>query len=377
MRRRVDRLIKRGWVPVVSSIVGLGVGALLRLLAMPRAADAVWAAVALMALVPSTLSMVRELRKRHAGVDIVATLALLGSLLVGEFLAGAVIALMLASGRALEAYASTRAKRELTALLTRTPTSVHRLEGDDVVTVGVDEVRPNDVIVMASGEVVPVDGVLVTDAVLDESALTGESALVDRCVGDEIRSGGVNAGGPARLRATAIAAESTYAGIVRLVREAEQGRAPMLRLADRFALWFALLTITMAGVAAVVARDPVRAVAVLVVATPCPLILAAPVALVGGLSRAARRGVVVKNGAALEALGRADIVLFDKTGTLTEGRAHVADVETDGRADPDDILRRAASLDQLSGHALAAPIVRAARQRGLDLELPTDVVEDP
>ena len=246
-----------------------------------------------------------------------------------------------------------------------------------MVSVGLDDVRPNDVLLIASGEVVPVDGTVTSQAVLDESALTGEAAPVNRSPGDPIRSGGVNAGGPFHLRATAVAAESTYAGILRLVREAEQGRAPMLRLADSFALWFVPITIGIAVLAAVVARDPVRAVAVLVVATPCPLILAAPVALVGGLSRAAHRGVIVKNGAALETLGRADIILFDKTGTLTEGRARLADIETDGRTDPDEVLRLAASLDQVSAHALAIPIVHAARERSLVLELPREVSRGP
>ena len=377
MRERVRQLLHPDRLQLAASISGLAIGGLLRLLGSATGAGAVWGTVALIALLPSVVSVFRELRRRRWGVDIVATLALLGSLIVGEYLAGAVIALMLATGRALEARASARAKRELTALLERAPTSVHRVEGDNVVSVGLDDVRRDDVLLVASGEVVPVDGIVTSHAVLDESALTGEAALVDRTSGDPIRSGGVNAGGPFHMRATAVAADSTYAGILRLVREAEQARAPMLRLADRSALWFVPITIGLAFLAAVVARDPVRAVAVLVVATPCPLILAAPVALVGGLSRAAHRGVIVKNGAALEILGRADIVLFDKTGTLTEGRARLADIETDGRADPDEVLRLAASLDQVSAHALAAPIVRAARERRLELELPRDVVEDP
>jgi heavy metal translocating P-type ATPase len=377
MRERARQLLHPDRLQLAASVSGLAIGGLLRLLGSATGAGAVWGTVALIALLPSVVSVFRELRRRRWGVDIVATLALLGSLIVGEYLAGAVIALMLATGRALEARASTRAKRELTALLERAPTSVHRVQGDSVVSVDLDEVRRGDVLLIASGEVVPVDGTVTSQAVLDESALTGEAAPVNRSPGDPIRSGGVNAGGPFHLRATAVAAESTYAGVLRLVREAEQGRAPMLRLADSFALWFVPITIGIAVLAAVVARDPVRAVAVLVVATPCPLILAAPVALVGGLSRAAHRGVIVKNGGALETLGRADIVLFDKTGTLTEGRARLADIETDGRTDPDEVLRLAASLDQVSAHALAIPIVRAARERRLVLELPREVVEDP
>jgi heavy metal translocating P-type ATPase len=355
----------------------LAAGGALRLVGPITVANALWAATAAVALVPAIISVARELLRRHAGVDIVAVLALGGTLSVGEYLAGAVIALMLATGRELEARASARARRELSALLSRAPNVVHRVEGDTLTTPPIDTVRPGDVLIVAPGEVVPVDGQLASDtAVFDESALTGETALVERVAGDAIRSGGVNAGGALRLRTTATADESTYAGIVRLVRQAQESRAPLVRIADRFALWFVPLTIAIAVVSGILARDPVRAVAVLVVATPCPLILAAPIALVGGMSRAARRGIVVKGGAALETLGRADVLLFDKTGTLTEGRARLADIETDGSMSADEVLRLGASLDQVSTHALARPIVQAARAQGLQLTLPDDVFED-
>ena len=371
------------WLPpaqtlqLIAAVVGLAAGGALRLIGPITVANALWAATAVVALVPAIVSVARDLLRRHAGVDIVAVLALGGTLSVGEYLAGAVIALMLATGRELEARASARARRELSALLSRAPNVVHRVEGDMLTTPPLDTVRPGDILIVAPGEVVPVDGQLASDtAVFDESALTGETALVERAAGDAIRSGGVNAGGAFRLRTTATADESTYAGIVRLVRQAQESRAPLVRIADRFALWFVPLTIAIAVVSGILARDPVRAVAVLVVATPCPLILAAPIALVGGMSRAARRGIVVKGGAALETLGRADVLLFDKTGTLTEGRARLADIETDGSMSSDDVLRLGASLDQVSTHALARPIVQAARAQGLQLILPDDVFED-
>ena len=372
------------WLPpaqtlqLIAAVVGLAAGGALRLVGPITVANALWAATAAVALVPAIVSVARDLLRRHAGVDVVAVLALGGTLSVGEYLAGAVIALMLATGRELEARASARARRELSALLSRAPNVVHRVEGDTLTTPPLDTVRPGDILIVAPGEVVPVDGQLASDtAVFDESALTGETALVERAAGDAIRSGGVNAGGAFRLRTTATADESTYAGIVRLVRQAQESRAPLVRIADRFALWFVPLTIVIAVVSGILARDPVRAVAVLVVATPCPLILAAPIALVGGMSRAARRGIVVKGGAALETLGRADVLLFDKTGTLTEGRARLADIETDGSMSSDDVLRLGASLDQVSTHALARPIVQAARAQGLQLTLPDDVFEDP
>ena len=348
------RLPRSGTVQLAVAVGGLAAGGGCRLLGSAGPANVLWAITGAAALLPATISMARDLLRRRAGVDIVAVLALLGSLVVGEYLAGAVIALMLATGRELEARASARARRELTALLDRAPTLVHRIEGDTLTTPPIEAVRPGDVLLVAPGEVVPVDGQLASDtADLDESALTGEAALVERSSGDAVLSGGVNAGAAFRLRATAAADESTYAGIVRLVRLAQDSRAPLVRVADRVALWFVPLTVGLAALAGILARDPIRAVAVLVVATPCPLILAAPVALVGGMSRAARRGVVVKGGGALETLGRADVLLFDKTGTLTEGRARLADVETDGSVDANEVLRLGASLDQISTHALA------------------------
>ena len=363
---------------LLAAVTGLAAGGVLRIVGAVALSNGLWGATAALSLVPTTFSVARDLMRRRAGVDIVAVLALAGALGVGEYLAGAVIALMLATGRELEARASARARRELSALLSRAPAVVHRIEGDTLMTQPIDAVRSGDVLIVAPGEVVPVDGLLASDnAVFDESALTGESALVERVMDDPVRSGGVNAGGAFRLRSTATADASTYAGIVRLVRQAQESRAPLVRVADRFALWFVPLTIAMAVLSGILARDPVRAVAVLVVATPCPLILAAPIALVGGMSRAARRGIVVKGGAALETLGRAEVLLFDKTGTLTEGRARVADIETDGTISADEVLRLGASLDQASTHALARATVQAARARGLRLDLPDDVHEDP
>jgi heavy metal translocating P-type ATPase len=361
-----------------ASLLGLGAGGVARLLGSGRTADAVWALTTLVALVPAGLTVARGLLQRRPGVDVIALMALGGSLAFGEFLAGAVIALMLSTGAYLETRAAARARSELRALLDHAPSVVHRLENGTLTSPPLTAVRAGDLLLVASGEVVPVDGRVVGNtAVLDESALTGEAEPVEVSEGDPVRSGGVNAGGPFRLQATAGADDSTYAGIVRLVRDAASSRAPLTRVADRFALWFVPLTLLLALGAALIAHDPVRALAVIVVATPCPLILAAPVALVCGMSRAARRGVVVKSGAALEALGRANVLLFDKTGTLTAGQARLADLETSGGIAPDEIVRLAASLDQVSTHPLALPILHAARERGLSLEMPQDASEQP
>src|SRR6266567_7502826 len=256
--------------------------------------DLVLLIVALVGLGYSLWTMIGGLRHGRVGVDVIAVLALAGAIAVGELLAAAVIAVMLVSGRALEDWAASRARHDLSALLARAPRTARRYRDGSLETVPLDEVVAGDLLLVASGDVVPVDGALAgAAAVLDESALTGEALPVQHARGDTLRSGTINAAGPFDLRATTSAADSTYAGIVRLVSEAESAQAPFVRLADRYALWFMPLSLAVAGVAWALG-GAARAVAVLVVATPCPLILAAPVALVSGLSAAARRGIVVK-----------------------------------------------------------------------------------
>ena len=360
------------------SVVGLSIGGVLWAAGEHDAANVAWAATTIVGILPLAYSVVIDLLHRETGVDVIALLAMAGALGLGEYFAGAVIALMLSSGRSLEAFADARAHRELSSLLERAPRTVHRYSGNDLESIPIGEVRPGDVLLVKHGEVVPVDGFLVSEnCVLDESALTGESRPVERSKGEPLRSGAVNAGASLALRATATAEESTYAGIVRLIEEAEKQKAPFVRLADRYALVFVPVTLVIAAAAWALTGDPVRALAVLVVATPCPLILAVPIAIVAGISRAARRGIIVKGGGALETLARGSVLLFDKTGTLTSGIPEVADVEVFGGIDPEELLRLAASLDQVSPHVLGAAIVRAARQRGLALSFPVDVSEEP
>jgi heavy metal translocating P-type ATPase len=372
----VDRRdLSRLWLAV--SIVGIVVGGVLRLAGMPDPAQVAWAVTTVVALLSLLREVVVGLVRRDPGVDVIALLAMAGCLALSEFLAGAVIALMLATGDALESFADRRARRELSALLDRAPRTVRRYEDGSLAERPIEDVLPGDRLMVRPGEVVPVDGVAVGPMVLDESALTGESRPVEGAAGDPIRSGAVNAGGPFDLVATATAEGSTYAGIVRLVREAEQQKAPFVRLADRYAAIFVPITLVIAGGAWLVGGSPVRALSVLVVATPCPLILAVPIAIVSGISRAARRGIIVKGGGALETLARGRILMFDKTGTLTSGVPQVSDVEVFGDLGPDEVLRLAASLDQVSPHVLAGALVRAARERGLELEFPSDANERP
>jgi heavy metal translocating P-type ATPase len=354
---------------------GLLAGLVLHLAGAGGAGNALWAVAGAGGLAYALWAMADAFAHRRVGVDIIAVLALAGALAVGELLAAAVISVMLASGRALEAWAAGRARRDLRALLERAPRRARRYRDGALKTVSADEVVTGDLLLVAPGDLVPVDGTVASaTAVLDESALTGEPRPVDRASGETVRSGVVNAGGPFDLRATAAAADSTYAGIVRLVAEAEASQAPSVRLADRYAVWFLLLTLAAAG-AAWAAAGAERAVAVLVVATPCPLILATPVALVSGLSVAARRGVVVKGGAVLERLARCTTLLLDKTGTLTSGRPSVSAIIPAGSWEPAEVLRLAASLDQVSGHVLAGAVVAAAARRGGGLVLPQQAEE--
>jgi heavy metal translocating P-type ATPase len=361
---------------VSSAVLLLGGGAAW-LLGAATMSELLWVAGTVLGLVFSIAWTVGALWRRQPSVDVIALLALAGALWVHEPFAGAMITVMLASGQLLEARAAARARRELSLLVERAPRTARRRLEDGVVEVPVDEVSRGDRILVGTGEVVPVDGRLVSGGTLDEAALTGESLPVERPAGDEVRSGVVNAGQPIDLVATSVAAESTYAGVVRLVEQAQASSAPFVRAADRIAVFFVPLTLLLAAAAWALSGDPVRAVAVLVVATPCPLLLAAPIAIMAGLSRAAHIGVVVKGGGALERLAAGTVMLFDKTGTLTQGQPTLADVVTASNGvDADEVLRLAASLDQVSPHVLASSIVTAATRRGLTLEMPDDVQEE-
>jgi heavy metal translocating P-type ATPase len=365
-------------VGFLGSLVAVTAGGVLVLLGDDQLAGVVWAAATAVVAVRLAVAIVADLLQRRAGVDVIALLAMAGALALGQFLAGAVIAVMLTGGQALEDYASGRARRELTALLAGAPRVAHRVRDDRVEAVDVAEVVPGELLLVRSGEAVPVDGVVVdSGALFDESALTGESRPVPRHSHAHVGSGAVNAGTPVKVRAVATADDSTYAGIVRLVRDAAAARTPFTRLADRYALAFVPLTLLVAGGAWVASGDPVRALAVLVVATPCPLILAAPIALVSGVSVAARRGVIVKGAGALEQLAAATSVVFDKTGTLTAGAPRVAEIVAVPGVTSAELVRLAASLEQASSHVVAEAIVGAACDRGLALSFPAQVEERP
>ena len=304
-----------------------------------------WAAAVLVLAAELAFEVVRTvIVDHHMGVDTIALVAMVGALALGQEFAGVIIGLMFSGGQTLEDIASTRARRELTALIQRAPKVAQLRVGDRLEQVPVAQVEAGDVVVVRTGEVVPVDGTVVgAEAVVDTSTLSGEPLPVTIGPGMPVLSGSANAGSPFDVRADRPAAESAYAALVRLVEQAQAHRAPFVRMADRYAGFFLPATLIAAALAWAISGDPVRALAVVVVATPCPLILAAPIALVSGLSRAARCGVIVKGAGAIETLGEARTVLFDKTGTLTVGTPDVRDIVTYPRSP----TRRAARAGRL------------------------------
>ena len=363
------------------ALTGLVAGGVLTWLGRPYEAFLVWTAATAPVVAGLAVAIVRDFLKGLVGVDAIALVAMATALALGEPLAGVVVAIMYAGGNVLEHYARRRAELNLRALTDRTPRIARRIDGDRMDEIPVAEVAVGDELLVRAGEVLPVDGLLASEAaIIDESALTGEAMPVHHRDGEALRSGTVNAGEAFRFRATAQADESTYAGIVRMVEAAYTAKAPFIRLADRFALLLLPVTLVVAGVAWFASGDPVRALAVLVVATPCPLILAAPIAYVAGVSRAAHAGVLMKGGAALEAMSQAKTAIFDKTGTLTEGGAHLVAIDiAPGKAakggDPDTVLALAASLEQASSNVVAQAVVRTARDKGLNLLHPHAVQE--
>ena len=360
------------------ALVGLLSGLALSLAGQPRLAAAAWAAGVIPVLAALGVEIVRSLAKGEIGLDIVAALSMTAALLVGEGLAAAVVALMYAGGTLLESFAEGRARREMSALLSRVPRTAARYRDGTLDEVPLDALVPGDRLLIRQGDVAPVDGSLLSPrAVLDQSALTGESLPVTLETGHEVMSGSTNAGEAFDLLVSRRAADSTYAGIVRLVEAAQASKAPMARLADRYSLVFLGVTLVLALGAWWITGDPIRAVAVLVVATPCPLILAVPVALVAGLSRAAHFGVLIKGAKPLEALARVQTLILDKTGTLTDGRPQILRIECRDDLGEDEILCLAAAVEQASKHPMALAIVAAARTRGAVLPLPENIVETP
>src|SRR5271169_6731665 len=370
----IERILR--WALVSIALGGLVLGILAYIAGRPDLADLCWTAATAPVVAGLAVSIVRDFLAGRFGVDAIALVSMSGALALGQSLAGAIVALMYAGGNVLEDVAVARAEHSLRSLVDRAPRVAHRRINERVEETPVGEIAVGDRLLVRAGEVVPVDGVVASDAAtIDESALTGEPIPVVKAKSSSAFSGSLNAGETFEMTASSAAGESTYAGIVRLVTAAQTAKAPFVRLADRYALVFLPITLALAFVAWLISGDLIRSLAVLVAATPCPLILAAPVAFIAGVAQSARRGILVKGGGPLEALARAHTVLFDKTGTLTVGGARLLSVEIAPGETADEVLMLGASLEQASHHVLAGAIVQAATERGLAIKMPEDVRE--
>ena len=328
-------------------------------------------------LVPIVVDMGKSIAKKEYGLDILAVTAIVASLALGEYLAAIVIVFMLTGGEALEDYAQERAKKELNELLKRAPKIAHKKVGNVFKDVPIDSVQVGDILQIKPGEVIPVDSVVVVGlSTIDESALTGESLPVDKRVGDKLLSGTINQQAVLEIRASKTSHESQYEQIIVMVSEAASSRSPLVRLADKYSLRFTIVAFIIAGIAWLFSGDPVRALEVLVVATPCPLLIAAPAALVSGMSRAARHGIIIKNGRALETMAELNAIAFDKTGTLTRGAPEVKHIlPYKNVVTNDELVAIAAGVESHSAHTLAHAIVATAKSQKLKPIVVTGVSE--
>jgi len=340
--------------------------------------DRIWLIGLLTTGTPVVLDTVRGMLHGRFAADVVATLAIVTAVLLGEPLPGLVVVLMQTGGESLERYAAGKASDAVRELEAQAPRTAHVVAGNAIRDVSAEEVRVGDTVLVRPGEMIPCDGVVLEGrSTVDASRLTGEPVPVSAEPGTRLLSGSLNGHAPLLLEATAISQESQYAKIVELVRTAQASKAPLQRLADRYAVWFTPLTLVVAGAAYFLSGEVERILAVLVVATPCPLILATPVAIIGGINAAARRRIIIRTGGALEQLGRVTVGVFDKTGTLTVGLPEVRGVRPTSGFSEDELLAMAAAVEVGSGHLLARTVVAAAKSRGLQIPRARDVEESP
>ena len=343
-----------------------------------------WPLVAMVVIggIPLTIDVIKGAIEARGGADMLAAVSIISAVLLGEWLVAAIIVLMLSGGEALEEAASKRASATLDALAKRSPSVAHRLRGatiaDGVDDIHADEAAVGDLLLVLPHELCPVDGEVVDgDGAMDESYLTGEPYVVKKSKGSAVISGAVNGETALTVRAEKAAVDSRYAKIVGVLREAESNRPPMRRMADRLGGWYTLVALTLGILGWVISGDPTRFLAVVVIATPCPLLIGVPVAIIGAISLSAKRGIIIKNPAMLEEVGRVETVMFDKTGTLTYGRPVVTEVSTAPGLDRDDVMAAAAAVEKYSKHPLATAIVADAENRNLALPAVESVSERP
>jgi len=335
----------------------------------------VWAATLIVGGIPIVFQTVKGMMKGEFASDIVAMLAIVTAIIMGQFFAGAVVVLMQSGGEALERYGFRKASSSLKALLERAPSVAFRKKGEGLEKIDVKDVRVGDILIVRPGDLVPVDGTIVEgNAEIDESALTGEPLAKNKAAGNQVFSGSIDLNGAIEMRADKVSQESQYAKIVELVKKAQLEKAPIQRLADRYAVVFTPLTLIMSGLGFLITRDPTTILSVLVVATPCPLILATPLAIICGINKSAKSGIIVKGGAAMEQVGLAKAVIFDKTGTITFGTPYVEEIIPLNNETVEDLLYSTASLEQFSSHSIAKAVVDQAKG---GLALPLNFQESP
>ncbi|MEI9913488.1 MAG: heavy metal translocating P-type ATPase [Candidatus Saccharibacteria bacterium] len=343
------------------AIVALVAALILYFSGFHTAANITLAVVSLFEVVPLLWGMLADIRSGSYGIDILAATAIVASVLLGQYWAAIIVVIMLTGGESLEDYADHRALSELRSLLDNAPTKAHLIKNKKQVDIKASELKVGDRFIVKPGELVPTDGEIIDGtSTFDESSLTGESVPVSKTNGEKLLSGSINLDGPVTVRATAIAKDSQYQQIVKLVESASASKSPFVRLADRYSIPFTVLAYAIAIAVWVISGHAIRFLEVIIVATPCPLLLAAPIALISGMSRASRYGIIVKTGAALEKLAEAETIAFDKTGTLTSGQLTVDEIKSFGNFKQQDVLSYAASLEQFSNHIIAKAITTKA-----------------
>ncbi len=372
----MSKVFRNNYFLVAATLASLALGLVLPALGFQAAGNISLAAGATLGLYVSTDLLIRAVRRSEMGSDVLALISISATMLTGEWLAASVVSVMLATGRALETWAEGRAQNQLRALLDRAPRIAHRVDQDgQLADVPIDQVVIGDRLLVRSGEVVPIDGTLLNPGTFDESALTGEPLPVYRAIGETLQSGVLNSDGQVEIVASATSETSTYSNLIRLVRAAQANTANGVRVANRWAVAFVPFAIGLSLMTWVITGDLSVAVAVIVAATPCPLILAVPVAIISGMSRAAGMGAIIKGGAALEALAKAKTVMLDKTGTLTQGGPEISAMCFADETRANETLTLGASLDQSSPHIVARALVAEAQRRGLSMHRATNVAE--
>ncbi|MDH2899393.1 MAG: heavy metal translocating P-type ATPase [archaeon] len=372
------KLVKKYPIPFLG-IIGLTIGAILQLgFLQPSIARWIWYATLIVGGAPIVWNTLRGMLRKQFAADVVAMLAIIAAVLMDQAFAGVVVVLMQSGGEAIEDYGLRRASSSLDTLLARAPKIARRLRQGGIEEIAVSQVNVGDLLVVRPGDLLPVDGTIISgSSEIDESALTGEPLPKSKSVGDKVLSGSINTNLAFQMRADKQSSESQYSKIVELVRKAQEEKPPIQRLADHYAVYFTPITLAVSAIGFLITLNPVTILAVLVVATPCPLILATPIAVISGINRAAKRGIIVKGGAAIEQIGRARAVAFDKTGTITYGSPFVEEIIPINNVPSDEILYKAACIGQLSSHVVSRAVASKAIQKFAKLEVPTNFKETP